>query len=244
MKPLISVYVPAYNRPKTLDRLLASIDYRAAKVIVSDDSGTGSLAPVAVKYPVDYQPQRYNIGRDANVLRALAVCDTEYLWVVGDDDWLLPGALDVVLRWIGEEAPDRLILHSEAAAPVMPLSGVVGTAPMLIDAIRSDPSLLIASTLCTANVYRTATLDIAEGLRHMDSWYSYSWATQGCKTWAIPAEPTIGVGVDNAYTIDNAPRFWQEYLDGLTTANGVAPIPVNDARRWNFASVATPRVMV
>jgi len=237
----LTVYVPAYERPHTLQRLLASIAWRPeVTVIVSDDSPDGTARIPCEEFPdVDYSQRNYRLDRDANVLRALAVCETEWLWVIGDDDWVLPGAFDVILPELDGQA-DRLILFSEPADGLISewVRGKVFSDGQFIDAVRDDPSLLIAATLCTSNIYRMSTLDLAEGVRHFDTYYSYAWSTLGAKWWKVLDQPLIGVGTERGPRIVDWTRHWQDLLDGYTTRAGVAPIPVADASKWNFASAA------
>lgn len=238
----LTVYIPAYERPRTLARLLASIpDIPEVKVVVSDDSPDGTARFPCEEFPaVEYTQRNYRLGRDANVLRGVAVCDTPWVCVAGDDDWFLPDAFDVILPELAGQA-DRLILYSEPTETVIPYQvrgGKVLPDSQFIDAIRDDPSLLIATTLCTSNIYRTSTLDLAEGVRHFDTYYSYSWSTLNAKWWKVIDRPLIGVGTEQGPRISGWVRHWQDLLDGYTAKAGVAPIPVADASKWNFASAS------
>lgn len=229
---LLTLYVAAFDRPAELERLLASIPLHPdVDVVVSDDSGTGALGEVA---GVTHDPRRYNIGRDANLLRAVAVCDSPWLWVMGDDDWLLPGALEIIVEECRRGRADRIILHPEGAP--MPVTGH-SLASVMIERLRPEPSLLIAATLCSANVFRTSTLRLSEGMRHFDSYYAYAWAGIHQRWWTILDTPTIGVGVEHANTVPDVQDRWADYLQGLCAAARVAPIPVEDALGWNFVSV-------
>lgn len=231
---LLTIYVPAFERPAELRRLLGSIPaHDDVQVIVSDDSGERHLENVAVGFASSYSPRNYNLGRDMNLLRSVAICETPWLWVMGDDDWLLPGALDQVLAAIRRDDTDRIIAYTPEAAFRIPFTGTA-TAGSMIDALRDEPSLLIAATLCSANIFRTDTLDLAEGVRHLDTYYAYAWASVGCPRWTILDEPAIGVGVEYANTIPDTLYHWQNYLDGLCDHAGVSTLPVRSACRWNF----------
>lgn len=45
--------------------------------------------------------KRANIGANANVLRCFELCETEWIWILGDDDHGLPGAVDKILAHLG-----------------------------------------------------------------------------------------------------------------------------------------------
>jgi len=235
---LLTIYVAAFERRDELVRLLSSIPpHEDVKVVVSDDSGESRFEHVACGSGVSYEPRNYNLGRDMNLLRSVATCDTPWLWVMGEDDWLLPGALDRVLDVIGKDDCDRIIGWSPEAREKIPLTGTMD-APDMIEALRERPSLLIAATLCSANIFRTSTLNLRDGVAHLDTYYGYAYASLRCARWTILDEPIIGVGVEHVQTIPNAIEHWRDYLDALCTFNGVRPIPIGRARGWNFTSVA------
>jgi hypothetical protein len=235
----LTIYVPAFDRPAELERLLASIPYHEdVTVVVSDDSGERRFENVACGLGVSYEPRHYNLGRDMNLLRSVATCETPWLWVIGDDDWLLPGALDRVLDVIGKDDCDRIIGYSKAAVPKINVTGTMDASD-LIEVIRERPSLLIAATLCSANIFRTSVLDLQAGVAHVDTYYGYAWAGLGGHRWCVLDEPIIGVGVEHVQTIPNALAHWADYLDALCDTHGVDRIPVRSARGWNFTSVET-----
>lgn len=230
----LTIYVPAYRRPHTLARLLDSIpQHPDVRVVVSDDDADGP--GIVVRPGCEYEQRSYRIGRDANVLRALAVCDSEWLWVIGDDDWLLPGALDEVLTRLDEDT-DRLILWTREAAPYISARGMHGLDTEIIGKV--DPALLIATTCCTANVYRMDTLDLAEGMRHYDTEYSYAFSTLGARRWQIASEPLIGVGTEPSPPIPKLIEYLDAYLSALCDTAGVARIGIREALHWNFVSLA------
>ena len=238
---LLTIYVPAYERPETLTRLLRSIDYQdEVRVIVSDDSPDRPVSDVCLDFPVEYTRNNYNLGRDGNVLKGLAYApQSEFFWLMGDDDWLLPGALNEVLDTISSVDTDRLVLFSEAATRWVPdqIKGRTLTAGEVLDTLRFDASLLIATTLCTSGVFRSEMLDPYKALEKIDTYYGYAWASIAADPWTIADHPQIGVGTEPGPLINDALVHWQDYLDGLTTEFNLPPIPVDAARAWNFNAV-------
>lgn len=237
---LLEIYIPAYDRPEELDRLLKSIPpIEGVTVTVADDSGTSRHESTAAGYGSSYVPRRYNMGRDANLLIAVAETKAEWLWVIGDDDWLLPGGLEAVLNEIGKDRADRIITYSEAADAriAADIRDIAWSDAEAITKLRADPTLLIAATLCSANVFRTSTLDLAEGMRHMDTYYPYAYASLSASRWVILPYSTIGVGTKHAVGVPDVLQIWQDYLDAMCAEAGVPQIPVRDAARWNFVSV-------
>lgn len=105
VEPLISVCIPAYNRPQTLSDLLDSVvsqDCSAFEIVVCED---GSPAQEQIKAVVARFQEAYpdkaifffanekNLGYDGNLRHLLEVAHGEYCLFMGDDDLLCSGAL-------------------------------------------------------------------------------------------------------------------------------------------------------
>jgi hypothetical protein len=244
--PMLTIYVPCYKRPKDLAALMASIagqvDERV-EVIVSDDDPDGSgYAPVVTHLGdsaarVDYSRRRTNIGGDANLLRGLSVGSAPWVWVIGDDDAVLPGTVERVLSVIETDLVDRVILLSEHAP--RDAAGFTGIPAELADV---DPGLLVAATLVSANVVRRSALDLRLANERVDSMYANSWANTSCQMVHVLSEPGIAVGsnaVDSFVTyaafggtLADVHRIWADLLRGY----GIAE-PGGEHFAWNFVSV-------
>ncbi|MFO0807407.1 MAG: glycosyltransferase family A protein [Gemmataceae bacterium] len=99
----LTVAIPTYNRNRqlveTLGRLLPQLT-ATCRVVIFDNCSptpvTESLADLLSHYPqahVKIHRNRVNIGGNANVCRCFETCETEWLWVLGDDDPPLPDAV-------------------------------------------------------------------------------------------------------------------------------------------------------
>lgn len=245
--PTLSIYVPCYKRPDDLAALMAAladqIDERV-EVIVSDDDPDGSgYAPVVTHLGessarVDYQRRRTNIGGDANLLRGLSVGTAPWVWVMGDDDYPLPGTVARVLEVIEADLVDRIILLSEYAP--QDAAGFTGIPAELAEV---DPGLLVAATLVSANVVRRSALDFRLANERADSMYANSWANTSCQMVHVLAEPGIVVGfnhVDSFATysqfdggLEGVHRIWGDLLKGYGVQN-----PGEPHFSWNFVSAA------
>ena len=95
-KPLVSIGVPTYNRPKTLERTLASLlaqSYKDIEVVVSDNGSTDTgVEAVLSKFSNDSRVVIYrhnrNQGAIFNFNFILDKFHGEYVMRIGDDDWL------------------------------------------------------------------------------------------------------------------------------------------------------------
>lgn len=110
----LSICIPTYNRAQHLANCLQSIisnppDGLEIQVCVSDNcSGdeTERVVRVAQKeIAIKYLRNTRNIGLAGNFLKAVEMADGEFVWLIGDDDLLLPGAVARALDLIGKN-PD------------------------------------------------------------------------------------------------------------------------------------------
>ena len=122
---LLSIIIPAYERPNTLRRALESfveqIDGRYADdveiIVVDDASPSGSLSFVqdefAQAYPfVTYRRHPQNIGLEKNLIACSETAKGEFLWIFGDDDFLeAPDAMDQIMGVLREGAHDFIVVN-------------------------------------------------------------------------------------------------------------------------------------
>lgn len=112
-QPLLSIAIPTYNRAKYLDlclqRISEEIDSlnevqrKLIEVYVSDNGSTDDTPIVVSRYQEMLGKKfgvvrtRDNMGMDFNFARCYELAKTPYVWLVGDDDIILPGKLKKVL---------------------------------------------------------------------------------------------------------------------------------------------------
>jgi hypothetical protein len=240
--PRLTIYVPTFRRPE-LHNLLASlapqIDERV-EVIVSDNdpNGFGLSAVMATldhtKARVVYSTRGANIGGEANILRGYEAGTADWVWIIGDDDTVLPEAVSDVLEAIDHDDLDRLILLSRNAPSNA--AGMVGT---LAEIAAHEPALPIAATLISANVVRRRAVDLECAHKNFGTMYSHSFALTSCHRVKVLAAPCITVGTGHVNQFSDLAGFkgdvgkvWTELLQlsGVTASD--------ESFRWNFASVA------
>lgn len=106
LTPKLTIAIPTYNRPKqllnTLTKLLPQLNSDCYLSIIDNHSETPvteTTAEIFARYPeVNYKIHRnhINIGGDSNIIRCFEYCDTPWLWTVGDDDEILPTAIETI----------------------------------------------------------------------------------------------------------------------------------------------------
>jgi abequosyltransferase len=108
----LSIGIPSYNRPNELKELLKSIilqNNNEIEIVISEDcSPLQSTIEEVVKkfksknsnFKITFSSNKINLGYDANLRLLLEKCSGDYVLFMGDDDKLLPGAIDSVLHAI------------------------------------------------------------------------------------------------------------------------------------------------
>jgi len=90
----ISLCVPSYNRPDTLQQLIRSFmlqDYQNKELIISDDSSTDDVETLVKKLHysrIHYYRNTPSLGFPKNLLASILHAEGDYLVTIGDDDVL------------------------------------------------------------------------------------------------------------------------------------------------------------
>jgi len=116
----LTVAIPTYNRNEvlrtSLAHLLPQLNEQCRLLIVDNHSEIpveDSLRDLVRQYPrvtCRFVRNRCNVGGAANILRCFELCDTEWMWLLGDDEHAAPNATETILRSI-KEHPSCLFLH-------------------------------------------------------------------------------------------------------------------------------------
>lgn len=105
---LLTIAIPTYNRAELLIECLDNILNQfesGVDILIRDNASTDSTQVVVQGYLAKYSFIRYsrnheNIGPDANFLACLQEGKGDFIQLLSDDDILLPGALQSILRTI------------------------------------------------------------------------------------------------------------------------------------------------
>lgn len=120
--PILSIAIPTYNRSAFLNRCLESIVMQAIglstsiELIVSDNASTDDTSTVVEKYqkkfPVKYFVNTVNKGSDFNIATCFAKAQGKYVWIFGDDDFLLPGYLENILLLLRQDEYGAIFINA------------------------------------------------------------------------------------------------------------------------------------
>lgn len=105
---LLSICFPTYNRAECIGeqlKRLSTVDKAVledVEIIVSDNCSPDNTKDVVTSYhsSLDFQYNRNekNLGPDENYLYCFSHATGKYVWLVGDDDYLVPENLHVVIE--------------------------------------------------------------------------------------------------------------------------------------------------
>jgi len=121
---LLTISIPTYNRAKYLDlclkriseeiESLGSLERCLVGVYVSDNASSDETSKVIGQYQERLADALVavrngeNTGPDYNITQCYESANTPYVWIIGDDDVLLPGGLKMVLDTLKGEEIDLL----------------------------------------------------------------------------------------------------------------------------------------
>jgi glycosyltransferase involved in cell wall biosynthesis len=99
--PLLSIIIATYNRAESLRRAIQSVLAEPGsyfEIIVGDDGSPDHTPDVVQTFVTDPRLRHYrnpvNLGMRENYLKIAREARGDYLFILTDDDWLLPGALE------------------------------------------------------------------------------------------------------------------------------------------------------
>lgn len=100
----LSICIPTFNRVKQLDNCLNSILISKNKVknfnfevCVSDNGSVEDVSKIIRKYEknikIKYNQNKNNVGFALNAIKAVSMGEGKFVWIIGNDDLLLPNTL-------------------------------------------------------------------------------------------------------------------------------------------------------
>jgi len=103
--PALTVAIPTYNRNEalknTVELLLPQLQPTVCVKVFdncSDIAAADTLQPYA-QANVSVVRNEVNVGMSGNFIKCFEQCETEWLWVLGDDDLPAPNAIETILRY-------------------------------------------------------------------------------------------------------------------------------------------------
>ena len=103
----ISVCIPTYNKPELLVNCLNSLSLQTNQnfeVCISDNCSEKDIknviAPFQNKLNIKFSKNEENLGAALNFLKVASMAKNDFIWFLGDDDLLIPEAIDYISKLI------------------------------------------------------------------------------------------------------------------------------------------------
>lgn len=174
----LTLAIPTFNREVYLSDLLNQIhsdlnldSKRCVELLVVNNASTDHTEDLVLGMSVPslrYIKNATNIGGDANFINCIQHAAGEYIWLFGDDEIYLPGALDRVLSAL-ECKPALLIVESEFVEYIEAES----YSDLLKKALPLDPIFQVHHTLITKNIFPKSAFDLDFAKSKLDTNYSH-----------------------------------------------------------------------
>ena len=113
-RPVLTLAIPTYNRAANLELLLRTLAPQlaaepAVELLISDNASPDATEAlvrglIAAGLRCRYLRNQENIEADPNFLQCYHEARGKYVWIFGDDDLLLPGALSFLMRFLVSSA--------------------------------------------------------------------------------------------------------------------------------------------
>ena len=106
-RPLLTIAIPTYNRSGCLAELLEILAPQLegesrVELLISDNASPDDTAAIITEFQGRRMKMRYlrnlmNIGSDANFMQCFEQASGKYVWLIGDDDAVVPGGISKIL---------------------------------------------------------------------------------------------------------------------------------------------------
>lgn len=120
-KPLLTIGIPTYNRAKYLDRCLNSIltqfdgIEKDIELLIANNASTDHTKEIVNQYSkkmkIDYYEREINLGPDSTCSLCFEKASGKYVWVLGDDEYLIEGSLKVIINLLKDKDYGDVYLH-------------------------------------------------------------------------------------------------------------------------------------
>jgi len=202
----LTIAIPTYNRPKslasTISLLIPQLTPECQLLVVdnaSDPPVIDGIGPALAELDVCRARiirNNTNVGANANILRCMELCDSEWLWILSDDDRIWEDAIRTIFETIADHPTCTCLNFAQISEPRSESSIACGRAELLSVIGRDFYTLLFIST----SVYRVAAIlpSITYGYMQIPS--------------CAPHLAVLLMAVDKTGTVFFSPKITVEYI--------------------------------
>jgi glycosyltransferase involved in cell wall biosynthesis len=168
MKPLLTIAIPTYNRATKLraqlERLLPQL-HPEVRVCVYDNASTDDTRQVVEPFlskGVFYFCAGFNGGGNLNFLRCFEGCETEWLWILSDDDQISATAVKDAVELVKGCRAD--FIHTSTPISPHKENVTVNEVPQLFDGALLGTLIWISVGIYRVSTFRPILVIFADSL--------------------------------------------------------------------------------
>ena len=207
--PLLSIAIPTYNRAIPLDRCLKCITDQVDKlddrieILVSDNCSPDNTGEIVSKYigqghRVRYIRNAVNMGMDFNIAQCYKEATGKFAVAFGDDDILMSGGIDLILKTIQENL-DCGVIHVNAYGA----KNQEGTVISFSNPVEFVKEVHYDITFITANIINRELIDWDNLLAYRNTFLNhvnllYEAVFQAPVNVIIRQQLVVGAGIENS----------------------------------------------
>ncbi|WP_207492030.1 glycosyltransferase family 2 protein [Aridibaculum aurantiacum] len=161
MKPTLTIAIPTYNRLDKVKRALSKLQSQIGDNVCVKIFDNASAPPVAENVKgfdsLEIFTSSVNVGLSGNFLRCFEYCETDWLWILSDDDIPLDNAVEIILDTIQANNKAVFINFFSELSRSEPFPNRYETCvgiSQLVSSLRSFSNLLLIST----SIYKASEL--------------------------------------------------------------------------------------
>lgn len=237
---LLSICIPTRNRSYWLEISLNALinDIHAhgitpevLKIYISDNCATDNTPELVrqfqTKYPgLIYTRNATNIGADRNAIHCPELAHGTYVWVMGDDDSILPGRLPQILDILRNNRLALFINYGAQFATGFKLPGKFANFKEFAQKCeKANPQFLLSHSLVSSNIFRTELFDHKLAIDLVNTFYGHMYGMidkmdDKAGGVYVPEWPSLKIRNSSVDPIDgvwpaNLEKSWREYLAWL-----------------------------
>jgi len=207
--PLISICIPTRNNARyligCLNSLMPQVRPYEIPIYVSDNASTDNTIEMLSSFKKEVYPPLYyrsndkNLGFDQNLVNAVKMASSKYVWPLGDRRRLLPNSVKRVYSILGKNDLDLLVLsvamyyatsvhnkrYTSARDVFLELFSNVGTLSFSISPTKAWMPEILENYIGTGWVHFAAIFEFLAGLKAIDVMFT-GWpsiASSGKSGW-------------------------------------------------------------
>lgn len=214
MRNMLTICIPTYNRPQKLEQQLRALVAQGLdgvlEIIVLDNASDYDLEDILKKIgceKISLMRRRFNVGMGINLVMPLLFVRSNWLWVLSDDDEVMPNAVNSILKEIGK-ASSQTAMIKFARDGVFNKPARVKSLEEFVDYYYFEKSVRRGDLVFIS----TAVINVDVISKHVTDAFAYSYSLLGCLVAVLSA---LDKGKANVVFVDtNLVRYCPPDGDG------------------------------